>query len=132
MSMISVFFFQAEDGIRDIGVDWSSDVCSSDLEQARLAYGPALNPVTGVNVHRGDLQEAERLVRLLAPLETSADIQERAEYATGASRLLLASGNAAEALRVASTAFEAHEALYLGHDAVKEAFVTACEASLAL
>src|SRR3989441_5494342 len=26
-----VFFFQAEDGIRDKLVDWSSDVCSSDL-----------------------------------------------------------------------------------------------------
>src|SRR3712207_7648679 len=26
------FFFQAEDGIRDIG-DWSSDVCSSDLSE---------------------------------------------------------------------------------------------------
>ncbi len=25
------FFFQAEDGIRDQGLDWSSDVCSSDL-----------------------------------------------------------------------------------------------------
>src|SRR3712207_6944534 len=25
------FFFKAEDGIRYIGVDWSSDVCSSDL-----------------------------------------------------------------------------------------------------
>ncbi len=26
-----VFFFQAEDGIRDVPGDWSSDVCSSDL-----------------------------------------------------------------------------------------------------
>src|SRR5205807_3530367 len=26
-----VFFFQAEDGIRDYKVTWSSDVCSSDL-----------------------------------------------------------------------------------------------------
>ena len=26
-----IFFFQAEDGIRDKGMDWSSDVCSSDL-----------------------------------------------------------------------------------------------------
>src|ERR1039457_7360094 len=25
------FFFQAEDGIRDLQGDWSSDVCSSDL-----------------------------------------------------------------------------------------------------
>src|SRR3712207_8390044 len=29
------FFFQAEDGIRYIGVDWSSDVCSSDLSRMR-------------------------------------------------------------------------------------------------
>src|SRR6202451_4790343 len=28
---LAMFFFQAEDGIRDSG-DWSSDVCSSDLE----------------------------------------------------------------------------------------------------
>ena len=27
------FFFQAEDGIRDYKVDWSSDVCSSDLKE---------------------------------------------------------------------------------------------------
>src|SRR5207249_6149840 len=26
-----LFFFQAEDGIRDRNVNWSSDVCSSDL-----------------------------------------------------------------------------------------------------
>ena len=26
-----LFFFQAEDGIRDRDVTWSSDVCSSDL-----------------------------------------------------------------------------------------------------
>src|SRR6056297_3359329 len=30
-----IFFFQAEDGIRDLRSDWSSDVCSSDLEEAR-------------------------------------------------------------------------------------------------
>src|SRR2546430_14200300 len=30
------FFFQAEDGIRDLTVTWSSDVCSSDLHN--LAY----------------------------------------------------------------------------------------------
>src|ERR1051325_3880793 len=29
------FFFQAEDGIRDYVRYWSSDVCSSDLGQAR-------------------------------------------------------------------------------------------------
>src|SRR5699024_11348718 len=29
----SCFFFQAEDGIRDRNVTWSSDVCSSDLDR---------------------------------------------------------------------------------------------------
>src|SRR2546426_6707589 len=29
--MLMVFFFKAEDGIRDYKVTWSSDVCSSDL-----------------------------------------------------------------------------------------------------
>src|SRR2546430_3827884 len=33
------FFFQAEDGIRDLTVTWSSDVCSSDLAQRRLPLG---------------------------------------------------------------------------------------------
>src|SRR6266446_7919429 len=31
---IFFFFFQAEDGIRDYKVTWSSDVCSSDLGEA--------------------------------------------------------------------------------------------------
>src|SRR5215467_15256496 len=33
-SVYFFFFFQAEDGIRDYKVDWSSDVCSSDLCQS--------------------------------------------------------------------------------------------------
>src|SRR2546430_4987465 len=33
------FFFQAEDGIRDFDCDWSSDVCSSDLNAAIGAKG---------------------------------------------------------------------------------------------
>ena len=32
-----VFFFQAEDGIRDRTGDWSSDVCSSDLTSMKFA-----------------------------------------------------------------------------------------------
>src|SRR6056297_4003634 len=34
--VIAFFFFQAEDGIRDLRSDWSSDVCSSDLRWAKL------------------------------------------------------------------------------------------------
>src|SRR2546430_8892662 len=35
------FFFQAEDGIRDLTVTWSSDVCSSDLAHAVVFDIPA-------------------------------------------------------------------------------------------
>src|SRR5260370_21307285 len=44
------FFFQAEDGIRDSSVTWSSDVCSSDLlrasalGRARADHAFALHP----------------------------------------------------------------------------------------
>src|SRR3712207_6877352 len=51
-------FFQAEDGIRDIGGDWSSDVCSSDLvsvfyeERQDLAQRGSPPNIRG-EVHRG-------------------------------------------------------------------------------
>src|SRR5256886_4557708 len=35
------FFFQAEDGIRDLTVTWSSDVCSSDLDLYRQTHAAA-------------------------------------------------------------------------------------------
>src|SRR5437762_8808424 len=34
-NLLYFFFFQAEDGIRDTSVTWSSDVCSSDLRTAK-------------------------------------------------------------------------------------------------
>src|SRR3712207_7127105 len=45
------FFFQAEGGIRDIGVTWSSDVCSSDLASkpiliAQFSNGSTFDGVT--------------------------------------------------------------------------------------
>src|SRR6266568_5237650 len=38
------FFFQAEDGIRDGTVTWSSDVCSSDLTAVNPAARLTVNP----------------------------------------------------------------------------------------
>src|SRR3712207_6865483 len=42
---ILYFFFQAEDGIRDIGVTGSSDVCSSDLLQDSIQSSLMAGPV---------------------------------------------------------------------------------------
>src|SRR5438876_8861223 len=58
------FFFQAEDGIRDGRVTWSSDVCSSDLggplHEAVVVRGdPSVFTLDGVG-HRRDVEEPDR------------------------------------------------------------------------
>src|SRR3712207_8903038 len=69
-SDVVLFFFQAEDGIRDIGVTGSSDVCSSDLG---MPVDLAVDPIEGAGVvARGDygamamvaVGDAESLPRL--------------------------------------------------------------------
>src|SRR5438445_7884847 len=51
--LVFFFFFQAEDGIRDNWRDWSSDVCSSDLE-------PRIRGVDDrVDLVLGDITEQE-------------------------------------------------------------------------
>src|ERR1022692_2114613 len=39
-SFVHFLFFQAEDGIRDLQGDWSSDVCSSDLSMQLHFWAP--------------------------------------------------------------------------------------------
>jgi len=85
-----------------------------------------------VNAHRGRLGEAERWVTLLDEFSDSPDSQERAGYACGRARLLLARGDAREALASALTALDASDEMGMFQEYVKEALVTALEASLAL
>ena len=103
-----------------------------DWMQARLAFGGALTSSVPVLIHRGQLDEAERVVTFFAELETSADVQERAYYGDAKSNLRLAQGRFAEALDAAEAAFEGREALGITHHAVKESFVAAVEAALQL
>src|SRR3989442_11171324 len=57
------FFFQAEDGIRDGGRDWSSDVCSSDL----LTKTYVLWQLTGLHWFTGFFQNVT--ITWLAPYQ---------------------------------------------------------------
>src|SRR5438876_8260620 len=71
MCHLMIFFFQAEDGIRD-GTDWSSDVCSSDLELAgygtfgRFAETPLDGELAMIQVNIVALTELTK--RLLPPM----------------------------------------------------------------
>src|SRR3712207_7179550 len=53
---MGVFFFQAEDGIRDIGVTGVQDVCSSDLvhayDQIHESVHRSLDGLTPEDLHR--------------------------------------------------------------------------------
>lgn len=103
-----------------------------DWAQVRLAFASLLTAIVPVRVHRGQLAEAKRSTRLFAELEQSADIQEQAQVHLAEAVLLLAEGRTAEALRSAEAAFETRHALGTAYEAVKEAFVVALEAALAL
>jgi class 3 adenylate cyclase/tetratricopeptide (TPR) repeat protein len=113
-------------------VDMTSELPEEQWSELRNPFYGLLGAGVQVSVHRGLMAEAERIVTLLGELDTSADVQERGCYCLGASRLALAQGDPARALRLAETAWTAWDLNGFGHEAVKEPFVIAVEAALAL
>jgi class 3 adenylate cyclase/predicted ATPase len=103
-----------------------------DWRTARQAYSTVSSICVIVNVHRGRLDDAERWITLLDEFSGSADAQERAGHACGRARLLLARGDAEEALRTAKVALDTSDEMGLTQEYVKEALVTALEAALEL
>jgi class 3 adenylate cyclase/tetratricopeptide (TPR) repeat protein len=103
-----------------------------DWEQTRGAFqsGPLI--VGTIGAHRGQLDSVLPTIRELAAMETSADEQEQSEYTCALARVRLAAGHADDALRLAEKAFAAREHFGFSAEQVKESFVTACEAALAL
>src|SRR5262250_3599349 len=92
-SYIFFFFFSSRRRhTRYIG-DWSSDVCSSDLERAEQArYDQALQDLTG-QLHKAQASlDGARKVAENTPLELDAarttEIQERARYQAGLATLV--------------------------------------------
>jgi class 3 adenylate cyclase/predicted ATPase len=101
--------------------DWTK--ARVGISQGYVAFG------TAINVYRGDLEEADRLVELFVELGSSADVQEQAEYAYARALLALARGAPAEALDHAQRALSEREALAFTHQSVKEGFVVAVTAA---
>jgi class 3 adenylate cyclase/tetratricopeptide (TPR) repeat protein len=118
--------------------DWDEVVAreeglpEEDWAQVRIAFATLLTSIVPVRVHRGQLDEAKRSTRLFAELERSADLQEQAQVRFAEATLLSAEGQYAEALSCAEAALETRHALGSAYEAVKESFVVAVEAALAL
>jgi class 3 adenylate cyclase/predicted ATPase len=116
----------------EVLASWAEMPSEERWEEARYAFGAALNGALVVNVHRGNVDAALHAVDVLGDLRASADVQERVYYAAAAGRLRLASGDAGAALELARAAWDLRGTLSPAHDGCKEAFVTAVEAALAL
>jgi class 3 adenylate cyclase/tetratricopeptide (TPR) repeat protein len=106
---------------------------AAEIPQQEIAAGYALLPsLPEIQVNQGSLTEAIELVTLLVHYETSADFQERGEYAAAKAIVLHAQGRHADALAAGEEAFRARGKLGAGSQAVKAGFVRAVEAALAL
>ena len=119
-------------GLWDEGLELSEQLPEADWTQARLAFAGLPTSLVPIHVHRGQLEEAEQLMSMLAELGTSADVQERAQYLSGQARLRLAQGRPAEALASGRAVLEERAMIGMSSESMKEAFVSAVEAAFEL
>jgi class 3 adenylate cyclase/tetratricopeptide (TPR) repeat protein len=119
-------------GAWDEALEMLAALPEAQWRQARQAFGGAPSVGVLIHVHRGDLDEAARIVELFDELATSADIQERAVHTCGKARLLLAEGKPTEALVLAQVGLELRATLGHTQEYLKELHATAAEAALAL
>jgi class 3 adenylate cyclase/tetratricopeptide (TPR) repeat protein len=98
-----------------------------DWTRARLAYGTVLSCAVPVCVHRGQLDEAKRMVAAVAEFEHSADVQERCYYGVAKAHILLAQGDLAGTARVAESVFAERGSLGISSDPVKTSFAVALQ-----
>jgi predicted ATPase/class 3 adenylate cyclase len=114
-------------------IEWASELPQdASWISARQAFGSVASVWVIVNVHRGRLDEAERIGSLLSDFLTSGDAQERTSHRCGSGWLLLARGDAAGALALADEVFEASAEMGYTQEYVKESIVLALEAALEL
>jgi class 3 adenylate cyclase/tetratricopeptide (TPR) repeat protein len=91
-----------------------------------------LTGVLELRLHRGELAEARRILAVQAELGRSGDMQTRAGYNAATAAVRLAESKARDALAEAERAIEARAAIGIGAQDVKQGFLHALEAALAL
>jgi class 3 adenylate cyclase/tetratricopeptide (TPR) repeat protein len=107
-----------------------AEVSESELE------GPGALMLVGsvpeLEVARGRIERAEWALAFAARLQHSADVQDRAAYATAKATVLRAAGRHAEALAAAEEAIAMVDILGWGSQVAKQGLVEAIEAALAV
>jgi class 3 adenylate cyclase/tetratricopeptide (TPR) repeat protein len=110
----------------------AAEVPPEGFSQTRFPYVCLLGNSVSIHAHRGELDAAAEMAGRYTVLRDSADLTERASYAWPEAMLHLAGGRPAEALRVASGAWDARDAAGFTSESLKEAFPIMVEAAIAL
>ena len=100
--------------------------------ELRISFYGLIGPGLGVLVNRGETDEAERVVTMLAEFEHSGDVQERGVFHMGAAKVALARGDYGTALEHAQAGWATRDITGIAHEVTKESFVTTVEAALGL
>jgi tetratricopeptide (TPR) repeat protein len=108
----------------------AAEVPDDAFSQTRFPFVCFLGNSVSILCHRGELDAAQALVDRYVSLGDSADLAERTGYAWPASQLQLARGDYSEALRLASSAWETHDALGGNTEPMKEVFAIVIRAAL--
>jgi class 3 adenylate cyclase/tetratricopeptide (TPR) repeat protein len=116
--------------------DEATELASSILEsELNEAGGELLSLMTFAEtyVHRGQLQESQKLISMFGRMAVSEDRQERSAYLAARACLMRAMGKGAEALSDAEAAMDAGLNVFgVRHQAVKSAIVEAVESAFSL
>ncbi len=109
---------------------------AAEIPEDRLQETTTLSLLTSVfeiRLHRGEIEEAGRLLSLYGDLGASSDVQERACHDAAVAGLRRAEGRLEEALAAGLEAIEVgREQFGIGSQSVKQAFLHSVEAALAL
>ena len=108
----------------------------AEIPEDRLRSGTTLSLLSSVleiRLHRGELDEARRILSLFAELESSTDIQDRSGYLSAAAAIRRSEGRLEETIALGVEATQLSQVAFgVGNQAVKQGLVEALEAALAL
>jgi class 3 adenylate cyclase/tetratricopeptide (TPR) repeat protein len=115
--------------------DEAMTMLEEPTEEVTRSGGVVLSLMAGpleIQLQRGRLDEAQRLMSLFSHIEDSTDVQDRSSYFAARASLRRADGRLEETLADAKTALEASSTLGYASQAAKQAAVAALEAAVAL